>query len=151
MPPMPPKPADKNNPFQNDAEKPKAKAGPENYTKDAMKPKDKAPPSGEPASPDMAADIMLEAESSGSMKSLEDALSELGRSDLMPADVMAAAQNHMDLDKMDVDELAAELKKNPDLLDELDIQTAEEEPSGPYKAMPFDAALRDMTTEKEED
>ena len=135
MPSMPPKPADKNNPFQNDAEKPK----------------DKAPAAGEPASPDMAADILLEAEGSGSMKPLEDVLSELGRGELMPADVMAAAQNHMDLDKMNVDELAKALKENPDLLDELDIQTSEEEPSGPYKAMSFDAALRDMTTEKEED
>lgn len=115
------------------------------------KPKKEKPPADEPVAPDMAADILLEAEGSGSMKPLEDALSELGRGDLMPADVMAAAQNHTELDKMSVDELAKALKENPDLLDELDIQTAEEEPSGPYKNMSFDAAIRDMSTEKEEE
>jgi len=139
LPPMPPKPADKD---------PKMDAKP----KEPMSPKPpKAPADGEPASPDMAADILLEAESSGSMKPLEDVLSELGRGELMPADVMAAAQNNPELDKMSVDELAKALKENPDLLDELDIQTAEEEPSGPYKNMSFDAAIRDMSTEKEEE
>lgn len=136
MPSMPPKPADKNNPFQNDAPK---------------EPKKEKPPADEPVAPDMAADILLEAEGSGSMKPLEDALSELGRGDLKPADVMAAAQNHTELDKMSVDELAAELKANPERLDELEIETAEEEPSGPYKNMSFDAAIRDMSTEKEEE
>lgn len=115
------------------------------------KPKKEKPPADEPVAPDMAADILLEAEGSGSMKPLEDVLSELGRGDLKPADVMAAAQNHTELDKMSVDELAAELKANPERLDELEIETTEEEPSGPYKKMSFDAAIRDMSTEKEEE
>lgn len=142
MPTMPPK-----KPFPPEKET-ESMPGPK---ADAKHKESKEPKAGEPASPDMAADILLTAESSGSMKPLEDALSELGRGDLKPADVMAAAQNHMDLDKMSVDELAAELRKNPGLLDELEIEESYEEPSGPYKAMSFDAALRDMTTEKEED